>query len=40
MNRHDNIYKLLFSEPQMIIDLLEGFVHESWVQQLDFDSLE
>lgn len=40
MNRHDNIYKLLFSEPQMIIDLLEGFVHESWVKELDFSSLE
>jgi len=40
MNDHDNIYKLLFSEPQMIIDLLEGFVHEPWVKQLDFSSLE
>jgi predicted transposase/invertase (TIGR01784 family) len=40
MNQHDNIYKLLFSEPQMIVDLLQGFVHEPWVENLDFSSLE
>jgi len=37
---HDSIYKLLFSEPQMVIDLLQGFVHEPWVEMLDFTSLE
>lgn len=37
---HDSAYKLLFSEPQIVIDLLQGFVHESWVKELDFNTLE
>lgn len=37
---HDNTYKLLFSHPQMMIDLLQGFVHEPWVEALDFSTLE
>ena len=37
---HDHSYKLLFSHPEMVADLLRGFVHEEWVQQLDFSSLE
>ena len=37
---HDHSYKLLFSEPEIIIDLLQGFVHEEWVDELDFSSLE
>ena len=37
---HDQSYKLLFSHPEMVADLLRGFVHEDWVQHLDFDSLE
>ncbi len=37
---HDPSYKLLFSEPEMIIDLLQGFVHEPWVKELDFSTLE
>ncbi len=41
MNKpHDSSYKLLFSEPEIIIDLLQGFVHEPWVKGLDFSSLE
>lgn len=36
----DHAYKLLFSEPELIIDLLQGFVHEPWVQALDFTTLE
>lgn len=28
---HDNSYKLLFSHPQMVEDLLRGFVHEDWI---------
>ena len=34
--QHDNSYKLLFSHPQMVKDLLIGFVKEAWVEQLDF----
>jgi len=37
---HDHAYKLLFSEPEIIIDLLRGFVHEDWVNELDFNTLE
>ena len=37
---HDHAYKLLFSHPQMVADLLRGFVREAWVQQLDFSTLE
>lgn len=37
---HDNSYKLLFSHPRMVHDLLVGFVREDWVADLDFDTLE
>ena len=37
---HDQSYKLLFSEPEIVIDLLQGFVHEEWVKELDFSTLE
>ena len=37
---HDHAYKLLFSHPQLVADLLRGFVREDWVQQLDLSSLE
>lgn len=37
---HDNSYKLLFSHPEMMVDLLKGFVNEAWVGQCDFASLE
>ncbi|MDP2367432.1 Rpn family recombination-promoting nuclease/putative transposase [Rhodoferax sp.] len=40
MTAHDNSYKLLFSHPEMVRDLLEGFVHEPWVAELDFSTLE
>ena len=37
---HDSSYKHLFSHPEMVADLLRGFVHEEWVAQLDFATLE
>lgn len=37
---HDHSYKLLFSHPEMVADLLRGFVLEDWVAQLDFSKLE
>jgi predicted transposase/invertase (TIGR01784 family) len=37
---HDHSYKLLFSHPEMVADLLRGFVREDWVSQLDFETLE
>ena len=33
-------YKLLFSHPEMVADLLKGFVDEEWVNQCDFTTLE
>lgn len=40
MAQYDNAYKLLFSHPDLVRDLLRGFVNEQWVEQLDFRSLE
>ena len=40
MGDHDHSYKLLFSHPEMVRDLLTGFVREDWVAGLDFDTLE
>ncbi len=37
---HDASYKLLFSHAEMIKDLLQGFVPQSWVQAVDFSTLE
>ena len=37
---HDLSYKLIFSHPEMVVDLLKGFVNEDWVNQCDFDTLE
>lgn len=40
MNTHDPSYKLLFSHPRMVRDLLVGFIDDPWVDELDLDSLE
>jgi predicted transposase YdaD len=40
MAEHDSGYKLLFSHPRMVEELLRGFVHEPWVADLDFGTLE
>lgn len=37
---HDSGYKLLFSHPAMVTDLLRGFVAGDWVEELDFTTLE
>ncbi|MCP4700254.1 MAG: Rpn family recombination-promoting nuclease/putative transposase, partial [Gammaproteobacteria bacterium] len=37
---HDKGYKRLFSHPKIVKDLLRGFVHEEWVRDLDFATLE
>ncbi|MEX1058677.1 MAG: Rpn family recombination-promoting nuclease/putative transposase, partial [Natronospirillum sp.] len=39
-NPYANSYKLLFSHPEMIADLLRGYVREPWVEQLDFSTLQ
>jgi predicted transposase/invertase (TIGR01784 family) len=40
MGNHDHSYKLLFSHAEMVADLLRGFVHEEWVRELDFSTLQ
>jgi predicted transposase YdaD len=37
---HDHSYKLIFSHPRMMRDLLEAFVTGEWVDSLDFGTLE
>jgi putative YhgA-like transposase len=37
---HDPGYKSLFSHPTMVEELLRGFVRESWIDRLDFSTLE
>lgn len=40
MAEHDHGYKRLFSHPEMIRDLLLGFVPADWIAELDFATLE
>ena len=40
MAEHDSGYKLLFSHPRTVEELLRGFLHEEWVSGLDFATLE
>ncbi len=40
MASHDTAYKQLFSHPEMVRDLITGFVHEPWVKEIDFGTLE
>jgi hypothetical protein len=37
---HDTGYKLLFSDPLMVRDLVQGFIDDPWLAQLDFGTLE
>jgi len=37
---HDPVYKLIFSEPRMVEDLLRAFVPGTWTDTLDFSSLD
>jgi predicted transposase YdaD len=39
MAHHDHSYKLLFSHPQMVRDLLEGFVCKDQLSGLDYETL-
>ncbi len=40
MAEQDHAYKLLFSHSEMVRDVLEGFVNEERLSQLDYASLE
>ncbi|MEW6526378.1 MAG: Rpn family recombination-promoting nuclease/putative transposase [Spirochaetota bacterium] len=39
-NIHDKGYKYLFSNPLMVKELLESFVHMDWVKEIDFTQAE
>jgi predicted transposase YdaD len=39
-NDHDTGYKLLFSHPEMVRDLLIGFIQDDWLHSLDYTTLE
>jgi len=38
--RYDAGYRSLFSHPEIVRDLLAGFIDEPWVRELDFATLE
>jgi hypothetical protein len=38
--RHESGYRLLFSQPRMVQDLLRGFLREEWIGWLDPGTLE
>jgi predicted transposase YdaD len=40
MAGHDTGYKRLFSNHEMVADLLTGFVREPWVAEVELDTLE
>ena len=40
MAEHDNSYRKFFSSPQMVKDLLTGYIPQPWVAELDFDTME
>ena len=37
---HDTGYKKLYTFPKMVEDLLTGFIHQDWIKELDFSTLE
>jgi hypothetical protein len=39
-NAHDTGYKLLFSTPELVRDLILGFVPDEWLHGLDYSTLE
>lgn len=40
MSKHDESYKKFFKHPEMVEDLLLGFVDAPWVKEVDFSTLE
>ena len=40
MNEHDRSYKNIFSHAEVVADMLRGFVHEDWVERIDYSTLE
>jgi hypothetical protein len=38
--KHDRAYRRFFSLPEMVVDLVRGFIPEDWVRHLDFANME
>ncbi|MDP3636023.1 MAG: Rpn family recombination-promoting nuclease/putative transposase, partial [Azonexus sp.] len=39
-NEHDSSYKFLFSRPELVRDLILGFIPDAWLHSLDYETLE
>jgi predicted transposase/invertase (TIGR01784 family) len=39
-NEHDGSYKYLFSNPELVRDLIMGFIPDEWLHSLDYSTLE
>ena len=39
-NDHDSGYKFLFSTPELVRDLIIGFIPDQWLHRLDYSTLE
>ena len=39
-HEHDSSYKYLFSAPELVRDLILGFVPDEWLHSLDYSTLE
>jgi predicted transposase YdaD len=37
---HDSSYKFLFSNPELVRDLIMGFIPDDWLHSLDYSTLE
>ena len=40
MSINDSSYKLLFSSPEVVRDLIMGFIPDDWLHSLDYTTLE
>ncbi|MBF0098790.1 MAG: hypothetical protein HQM04_18075 [Magnetococcales bacterium] len=40
MGDHDGTYHQIYSDPLMVADLLQNFVDEPWVSELDFAGMQ
>jgi predicted transposase YdaD len=39
-NDHDSSYKFLFSKPELVRDLIVGFIPDDWLHSLDYTTLK
>jgi hypothetical protein len=39
-NEHDGGYKYLFSNPELVRDLILGFIPDEWLHSFDYSTLE